>query len=206
MSAAIVALDGMAFGTPRPLKLIVLAPSLRCDVIGDVTGPVVLMDYATGAGHELGVIRLEGTREPSSAPPPSLPLNAMPIPGPETQHVILVMQGGAGGAAHGGFGGWALNDTSGLPRLPLVNVERGTTVRVTLCNDTAFDHVMHLHGHHFWEMTKDGCCGDYRDGTFIAAGAARDILCVLDNLSAWMFHCHMLSHQTDGMATWMQVR
>ncbi len=117
----------------------------------------------------------------------------------------LVMQGGAGGGKHGGFGTWALNDVSGLPSEPLVSVQRGTPVRISLDNATAFDHVMHLHGHHFWEISENGEPGDYRDGTLVRAGAALDILCVLDNPGNWMLHCHMLSHQADGMATWVRV-
>ena len=206
VSAAIIALDGMPVATPRAFETVVLAPGQRCDVIGDVNGPVVLTDIAKGGGQYLGVIALDGSRTPSNAPLPGLEQNAMPKPDPKAQHVTLVMQGGAGGAVHKGFGGWALNDTSGLPQQPFIDVRRGATVRISLRNDTAFDHVMHLHGHHFWELDQDGGRGDYRDGTLVRAGKARDILCVLDNPGAWMFHCHMLSHQADGMATWVLVR
>ena len=129
----------------------------------------------------------------------------MPQPKDREIRARLVMQGGAGGGPHGGFGTWALNDVSGLPREPLVNVRRGTTVRISLFNATAFDHVMHLHGHHFWELSDKGAPRDYRDSTLVHAGEVRDILCVLDNPGNWMFHCHMLSHQADGMATWLRV-
>ena len=86
-----------------------------------------------------------------------------------------------------------------------MDVPRGTTARITMRNETAYDHVMHLHGHHFWEVTATGALGDYRDGTMVRAGETRDILCLLDNPGQWMLHCHMLSHQADGMATWLMV-
>ena len=202
----IVALDGMPLPAPRPLAPIILAPGQRCDVIADVTGPVRLTDTYGGTSVTLGEIAMEGSRTPRRSAIPGLPANAMPAPGPVDAHVDLVMQGGAGGGDHDGFGTWALNDVSGLPRRPLVDVRRGATVRMTLRNATAFPHVMHLHGHHFHELDARGASGAYRDSTLVGAGAARDILCVLDNPGSWMLHCHMLSHQTDGMATWVRVR
>ena len=115
------------------------------------------------------------------------------------------MQGGAGGGAHGGFGGWAFNDVSGLPNEPLISARRDEAVQVRMVNDTAFPHGIHLHGHHFWETDQNGARTHLRDTTLVPPGETMTIVCVLDNPGAWMLHCHMLSHQADGMATWMQV-
>ena len=207
LSGVIAALDGMPLAAPRALARITLAPGQRCDVIGDVLDPIVMTDHAARESTQLGEIAVNGSHSPSSRPLPFLPSNPMPTPDAETQHATLLLQGGAGGGPHNGFGGWALNNTSGLPQDPFIDLRRGSTVRISLKNDTAFDHVMHLHGHHFWELTTgERARGDYRDGTLVPARATRDILCVLDNPGAWMLHCHMLSHQADGMATWVQVR
>ena len=198
----IVALDGMPLEQPRPFENAILAPGQRCDVIGDVLEDIAFVD---DPGRVLGQIATQGMRARRSSDVPALPPNPMPQTKGGEVKARLVLQGGAGGGKHGGFGTWALNDVSGLPREPLLNVRRGTTARISLYNATAFDHVMHLHGHHFWEISETGKPGDYRDGTLVRAGAARDILCVLDNPGNWMFHCHMLSHQADGMATWLRV-
>jgi FtsP/CotA-like multicopper oxidase with cupredoxin domain len=199
----IVALDGMPLDQPRPFEEIILAPGQRCDVIGDVSDAIAFAD--DDIGQTLGQIAAQGQRQRRTTAIPALPPNPMPQPKGREVKARLVMQGGAGGGKHDGFGTWALNDVSGLPREPLLNVRRGTTARISLYNATAFDHVMHLHGHHFWENSETGQPGDYRDGTFVRAGEARDILCVLDNPGNWMLHCHMLSHQADGMATWIRV-
>lgn len=198
----IVALDGMPLEQPRPFENAILAPGQRCDVIGDVLEDIAFVD---DPGRVLGQIATQGMRARRSSDVPALPPNPMPQTKGGEVKARLVLQGGAGGGKHGGFGTWALNDVSGLPREPLLNVRRGTTARISLYNATAFDHVMHLHGHHFWEISETGKPGDYRDGTLVRAGAARDILCVLDNPGNWMFHCHMLSHHADGMATWLRV-
>ena len=199
----IVALDGMPLEQPRPFEDINLSPGQRCDVIGDVSDAITFAD--DDAGRILGRISAHGQRQRRTTAIPTLPPNPMPQPQDREVRARLVMQGGAGGEKHGGFANWALNNVSGLPSEPLLNVRRGTTARISLYNATAFDHVMHLHGHHFWEISENGAPGDYRDGTFVRAGEARDILCVLDNPGNWMFHCHMLSHQADGMATWLRV-
>ena len=65
--------------------------------------------------------------------------------------------------------------------------------------------MIHLHGHHFWETDQNGARTHLRDTTLVAPGETMTIVCVLDNPGAWMLHCHMLSHQADGMATWVQV-
>ena len=116
-----------------------------------------------------------------------------------------MLQGGAGSASHNGTGTWALNDVSGLPRRPFLSAAQGTTARISIRNETGFPHVMHLHGHHFWELDAAGEAGPYRDSTYLDTGETRDILVVLDNPGSWMLHCHMLSHQADGMATWIRV-
>jgi FtsP/CotA-like multicopper oxidase with cupredoxin domain len=203
LAAHVVAVVGMPLQRPRALGQFTLAPGQRCDLIGDVTGDVVLTD----SGGTIGRIPVVGVKTRRDTPLPILTPNNMPEPSSRPIQATLTLQGGAGGRGHGGYGTWALNDVSGLPRTPLLDVRRGTSVRLRVENATGFDHVMHLHGHHFWELDPaTDAVGDYRDGTFIRAGDTQDILCVLGNPGDWMLHCHMLSHQADGMGTWLRVR
>jgi FtsP/CotA-like multicopper oxidase with cupredoxin domain len=205
LDGRIVALDGMPLEAPQALGPIVLAPGQRCDVIADVTGDVTLRDTYYGADDLLGRIALDGERPRSRADIPRLPANRVAQPGRPAAVAMLDLQGGAGAPAHPGTGTWALNDTSGLPAEPLLSVRRGTTVRIEIVNQTNFPHVMHLHGHHFYEITQKGQFGPKRDSTLLAEGETRSIIAVLDNPGRWMLHCHMLSHQADGMATWLAV-
>jgi FtsP/CotA-like multicopper oxidase with cupredoxin domain len=205
LAGKIVALDGMPLAHPRTLEPILLAPGQRCDVIGDATGPIRFDDSFGERTLSLGEIAVSGSREPAKVPITALPANRMPAPQDPGQTAELVLQGGAGSASHNGTGTWALNDVSGLPRTPFLSVAQGTTVRISIRNETGFPHVMHLHGHHFWELDAAGEAGPYRDSTFLDIGETREILVVLDNPGSWMLHCHMLSHQADGMATWIRV-
>ena len=202
----VVALDGMPLAEPRALDEVVLAPAQRADLIVDVTGPVSL-DMLTRQGpYRLADIEINGTnteRQEGLILP--LTPNGLPTPTEPVQHLTLTMMGGAMGGRHGGDNIWALNDTSDLQPEPFGSFGRGETVRITMVNDTSFPHGMHLHGHHFYEVTDRGSLGDLRDTTLVEAGESRDIICVFDNPGRWMLHCHMLSHAVGGMRTWVNV-
>ncbi len=205
LSGVVVALDGMPLAEPQLLSEMVLAPGQRVDVIGDVEADVHVLEQSASEPLLLTKISPSGSREKRDAAIAPLPPNRLPQPGRITQSVDLVMQGGAGGKPHGGFGSWAFNGVSGLPRQPIISAGRGETVLIRLRNDTAFPHGIHLHGHHFWETDESQAPTVLRDTTLVEAGESREILCVLDNPGAWLIHCHMLSHQEDGMATWLLV-
>ena len=202
----IVALDGMPLFEPRPLSDLVLAPAQRVDAIVDVTGPVLFIFPARGGGYELGRIAVQGeNRFPFGGEIAALPANRVAMPTGQPRRLSLRMQGGAMGGAHSGDDIWAFNGISGLTDTPFASFSRGETARIRLINDTAFPHGIHLHGHHFHELTPDGAPGDLRDTTLVDAGETRDILCVFDNPGKWLLHCHMLGHQASGMKTWVEV-
>ena len=138
----------------------------------------------------------------------------------DARKVPLLMQGGAmGGLQEGRYKGktlsmrelvaegqlWTLNGEAGLPETPLIEVSRGETVVLSMGNDTAFPHAMHMHGTHFQEVLADGTFGPHKDTVLINPGEARDFAFVADNPGKWLIHCHMLSHQTAGMKTWFRV-
>jgi FtsP/CotA-like multicopper oxidase with cupredoxin domain len=206
LSGMIVALDGMPLATPRIAGEMILAPGQRIDVIGDVEVDVNIWETTASNPILLTRLAVSGARAKRSVEVQALPANPLPRPGIPTTEFDLVMQGGAAGTSHGGYGTWALNDVSGLPRSPVLTARRGDTIALLLRNETAFPHGIHLHGHHFWETDSNGEPSVLRDTTLVAAGETREILCVLDNPGSWLIHCHMLSHQEDGMATWIHVR
>ena len=203
----IVAHDGMPLAEPEPLEDLLLAPAHRTDVIWNVAGPVTFALHTQDGPHGLGTIGVQGSN-PAPVGTPILPLPAVDIPMPDPNRatpLTLVMQGGAMGGRHGGSDFWAFNDRSGMTAAPWRRFARGETARITLRNDTAFPHGIHLHGHHFHEVREDGTLGHYRDTTLVDPLASRDILCVFDNPGHWLLHCHTLGHQASGMKTWVEV-
>ncbi|WP_298844797.1 multicopper oxidase family protein [uncultured Roseobacter sp.] len=207
LSGKIVALDGMPLSRPRDIERMFLAPAQRADIIADVTDTVKFVFPTRQDPYELGEISVTGqNNSPFVTPVAALPPADLPAPADiPDRRVTLVMQGGAMGGVHRGDDIWSFNGISGLMDDPWQTIERGETVQITLKNDTAFPHGIHLHGHHFFELNPDGSPGDLRDTTLLQRQETRDILCVFDNPGKWLLHCHMLGHQASGMKTWVQV-
>jgi FtsP/CotA-like multicopper oxidase with cupredoxin domain len=71
-----------------------------------------------------------------------------------------------------------------------------------MVNDTAFHHPMHLHGHVFRVLARNGRASphlEWQDTVLVAPRETVDIAFVADNPGDWMFHCHVLEHQQAGM-------
>ena len=203
----VVAHDGMPLAEPVPLDAPLLAPAQRTDIMLDVSGPISFALRVRDGFFPLGTIAAVGSN-PAPIDAPIQPLPPARVPWPDRKKAVrltLVMQGGAMGGRHGGNDIWAFNDRSGMPDLPWHRFARGETALITLRNDTAFAHGIHLHGHHFHEVREDGTLGHYRDTTLVDRGASRDILCVFDSPGRWLLHCHTLGHQASGLKTWVEV-
>lgn len=86
--------------------------------------------------------------------------------------------------------------------------QRGRTVLITLRNDTAWWHPMHLHGHSWRELSRNGhALADrpWRDTTLLAPGDTVDVAFVADNPGDWLLHCHVLEHHAGGMGVQFRV-
>ncbi|MBI4498058.1 MAG: multicopper oxidase domain-containing protein [Chloroflexi bacterium] len=84
-------------------------------------------------------------------------------------------------------------------------VREGDLVRVRLINISNLAHPMHLHGHDFTVVAKDGepIRPDLQQTVntlSIDAGETYDIVFRADNPGSWVFHCHELHHtENDGV-------
>lgn len=93
-----------------------------------------------------------------------------------------------------------------FPDTEPLDVAKGDRVKVILeSRDPMFDHPMHLHGHFFQVLSKDGkkLEGDpiMKDTLLIRPGETYEVAFIADNPGDWMFHCHDLNHASDGMVT-----
>lgn len=210
IAGRIVALDGMPLSQPQPVADLVLAPAQRADIIADVTGPgPIAFAFPTRDGpYALGEIPVRGANaNRTPGPLPVLPPNPTARPDLDNATALtLTMEGGAMSPRTMSLSGiWAFNGQSGMTDTPFHRFERGQTARIRLVNDTRFAHGIHLHGHHFFELSDAGTPGAFRDTTLVEPGATREIACVFDNPGKWLLHCHMLGHQAAGMKTWVEV-
>lgn len=90
-----------------------------------------------------------------------------------------------------------------FPNVDPVKVKKGDKVKVTLMNKGTSNHPMHLHGHFFQVLSKDGKpvtgAPMMKDTLNIKPGESYVVAFEADNTGDWMFHCHDLHHAAAGM-------
>lgn len=100
---------------------------------------------------------------------------------------------------------YTINDKT-FPDTKPLNVKEGDLVKVTLKNKSeSDDHPMHLHGHFFQVLSKNGqpIQGSplMKDTLNLKPGDEYVVAFKADNPGNWMFHCHDLHHASAGMVT-----
>ncbi|HYG90490.1 MAG TPA: multicopper oxidase family protein [Azospirillum sp.] len=91
---------------------------------------------------------------------------------------------------------------------PIFTLERGRTCVIAMANETAWHHPMHLHGHTFRVLSRNGQPTRFRewqDTVLLSPRERVEIAFVADNPGDWMFHCHILEHQVAGMMSTIHV-
>jgi FtsP/CotA-like multicopper oxidase with cupredoxin domain len=228
----IIAIDGQPCDPHEPDGgRLLLGPAMRIDVALDMQGEPgrryrVVDDFYDGLSYWLTQLAYDDRpplRAHSLDPPIVLPRNLVPEPNLTTaQRHVLHLQGGMMGAgAMAGMGGmsdtshatWAINGMSmtgdgqaGMP--PLLILQLGRSYVLTLRNDTAWWHPMHLHGHSFRVLRRNDVSVPYRqwaDTVLVPPKQAVDIAFVADNPGDWMLHCHVIDHQMSGMMAILRI-
>jgi FtsP/CotA-like multicopper oxidase with cupredoxin domain len=201
---------------------------LMIDMVGDSGTRHVVRDsfYPTNAYTLTEIVYSDAPplkRDPLSAPV-SLPPNTMPEPALDraARHEVVFGGGMMGGGMMGGgmmgggmMGGgmmgmmtgrgvWSINgvSASGHVHEPLLHFKLGRPYVLALHNDTAWHHAIHLHGHSFRVIARNGTPTRFRewqDTVLMETRERVDIAFVADNPGDWMIHCHMLEHQEGGM-------
>jgi FtsP/CotA-like multicopper oxidase with cupredoxin domain len=222
----IVALDGQPVEPHEPPDgVVVLAPAQRADIVLDLGG-------APGSRHEVRdvfypgreyrLVDLAYSEEPPLrtkpfASPPRLPLNPLAEPDlARAERHDIVFSGGMMGSMRGLRRGmaWAVNGVSNgcgesaAPLEPLFILRLGRSYVLRLANDTAWHHPIHLHGHSFRVISRDGQPArrrEWLDTVLLSPRESAEIAFVADNPGDWMFHCHVLEHQAGGMMTCLRV-
>jgi FtsP/CotA-like multicopper oxidase with cupredoxin domain len=92
--------------------------------------------------------------------------------------------------------------------VPALMLLRGRSYVLTLRNETAWTHPMHLHGFSFRVLTRSGAPVSHRewaDTVPVPPNQSVEIAFVADNPGDWMLHCHVTDHQVSGMMTVLRV-
>jgi FtsP/CotA-like multicopper oxidase with cupredoxin domain len=130
------------------------------------------------------------------------------------------MMGGSGTMMNGGMGmgdngaaAWSINGSSmtgdgqaGMP--PLLTLKLGRSYVLALRNQTAWWHPMHLHGHSFKLLSRNGTPvphSQWGDTVLISPREMVEVAFVADNPGDWMLHCHVMDHQVSGLMTILRI-
>ena len=236
MRPRVVALDGHPVA-PRPAedgRYVVLAPAQRADVVVDMVGEpgdrVPLRSWMDAVENE-GWAEVATFTYGSKKALPARPSEVIALPDTMrhdldlsgAHRVRLDMTGGAMGDMTtlvvegrertfeelvGLRKVWGFNGIGGDLDEPLFRTEVGRTVRLQIRNGTRWLHAMHLHGHHFQVLARNGQRDpnrDWRDTVLSEPMETLDVAFDATNPGRWLLHCHMLEHQAGGMITWFEV-
>jgi FtsP/CotA-like multicopper oxidase with cupredoxin domain len=224
----VIALDGHPVAPHDPDGgRIVLGPAMRADLILDMTGqPGERFAVADTfyRGREYRVVDVVYGDEPLRDRPLDAPiaLAANPVSEPDlsdaVQHDVTFGGGMMGmmsaavvnGQRMGMLGmmrqgiAWAINGVAATEHMhdPMLVLNRGRSAILNLSNETAWWHPIHLHGHTFRVIARNGQPTRHREWQDTVLMAPREriaIAFVADNPGDWMIHCHVLEHQAAGM-------
>ncbi|RWA75466.1 MAG: multicopper oxidase family protein [Mesorhizobium sp.] len=231
----VLAIDGQPCDPHEPDDgRLVLAPAMRIDIVLDMQGDpgsrhAVIDDFYDGLAYTLTNLAYDKALSLRSHPldaPLALPRN--PLPEPALANAVrqeVVLQGGMmGGGKLAGVGmmgmpgmsggaAWAINGMSmtgdgHAGMAPQFTLERGATCHLTIRNETAWWHPMHVHGFSLSVLSRNGAPVPHRQWQDTVLLAPKDVIeCafVADNPGDWMLHCHVADHQMAGLMTVFRV-
>jgi len=225
----IVALDGQPCDPHEPDEgRLLLGPAMRIDVVLDMVGQPgrryrVVDDFYDQFAYTLTELAYDDKPVARTTPlgaVASVPPNPLPQPDIATaeRHVLALQGGMMSGMMNGGMMGmggapWSINGMSmtgdgqaDMP--PLLTLQRGRSYVLSLRNETAWWHPMHLHGHSFRVISRNGKSNPRRecsDTVLIPPKETVDIAFVADNPGNWMLHCHVMDHQVAGLMTVLRI-
>lgn len=232
LNPTIIAIDGQPLTPYQPIGPIVIGAAGRVDIILDMTGEPesrsAVQDSTYRDAFDLTHFVYEDAALRDTLLESNIALPPATLPEPDLADAVsqtVVIAGGAmGGLQKAMLNGewlglreiaqqgyvWAINDVvaNKLDMPPLVDVPRGTSVRFSLSNETAFPHPMHLHGHHMKILSIDDVkVSDTRwvDSPLLMPNQKMELAFVADNPGNWLFHCHALEHHAAGLGALVRV-
>jgi FtsP/CotA-like multicopper oxidase with cupredoxin domain len=223
---------------PLAKEQLVLGPGMRADIVVDISGrrgDIVEIKDGPDPKNQimLAAFAIRDTGPVSTKPkgaPIALPANELPEPHlSNADELSVIFVGGAmGGMRSAMLGGkempiqqlarngalWATNGVTYASVEMLVAADRLFTLKRSksyIChleNRTVFPPPIHLHGHVFKVIGRNGqslANPRWQDTILMAPREKVDIAFVADNPGEWMLHCHVLEHVEAGMMAAIRV-
>lgn len=96
---------------------------------------------------------------------------------------------------------WSINGKTLSEQDEKVLIRKGENVRLVFTNATMMEHPMHLHGHFFRVINKQGRYAPMKHTFNINPMGIQVIEFAATEEKDWFLHCHILYHMIAGMAT-----
>ncbi|MCR8644348.1 multicopper oxidase family protein [Paenibacillus sp. N1-5-1-14] len=214
----VIALDGQPVNSPAVIQdqAIAIAPGERYDIEFTANNPGSWLLEEHGTEDRMknmrAVIQYEGSTKQTdqSNMAEKLPEFDLASYGKQSQTKFSVDQKfdqevmmNLNTAMKGNEMVYTINDKI-FPDTDPIKVKKGEKVKVTFVNKSPKDdHPMHLHGHFFQVISKNGQpltgAPVIKDTLNVKPGETYVIAFKADNPGDWMFHCHDLHHASTGM-------
>lgn len=216
----VTATDGQPINNPTLVKeqLVAIAPGERYDIefVADKPGQWILEDHGSDAPVKgmKTVIEYDGADAGEDQPNESTALSVLDMSRygqagqskftlDQTYDLAYIMN--LGTEQRVGKQVYTINEKT-YPDTEKLEVKEGDMVKVRMVNNSETDdHPMHLHGHFFQVLSKDGKPLEgsplMKDTLNVKPGEEYVVAFEADNPGDWMFHCHDLHHATAGMVT-----
>lgn len=216
----VVATDGQKLNNPTPIKdqLLSIAPGERYDLefIANQSGEWYLEEHSDNPAAKGMKVKIQyegatatGTDQPDDTK--QLPVFNLASYGKKGDQTTFTLDQQYNleytmnlGTKDNGMK-FTINDQS-FPNVDPIKVKTGDLVKVKMVNTSEKDdHPMHLHGHFFQVLSKDGVpiqgSPIFKDTLNLKPGEEYVVAFKADNTGDWMFHCHDLHHASMGMVT-----
>jgi FtsP/CotA-like multicopper oxidase with cupredoxin domain len=223
----VIALDAHPVVPHRPDNdRVVLGPGMRADVLLDATGEPgsvhrVVDDFYKQRPYRLLDLKYAPRRATGRAGAPLPKLAPNPVAEPavaSAQRHVVRFEGGMMGRMpmrmmrEGRGMAWTVNGKAMTENQhehePILTLAHNRSYVLELVNDTSWHHPIHLHGHVFRVLSRDGRPSARRellDTVLLDPDSRAEIAFVADNPGDWMLHCHVLEHQAAGMMATVRV-
>ncbi len=94
---------------------------------------------------------------------------------------------------------WHINGRAMFQERNII-IREGDVIRFTFVNQSMMHHPMHLHGHFFRVLNKNGDYSPLKHTVDVPPHSSRTIEFLANEPGEWMLHCHNLFHMKSGMA------
>lgn len=188
-------------------SMVALTPGERADIVVDFTGKkgdvVTLLDATTGAD----IMQIRVSKDPTTLSEIPQTLTTLvhedPTLAARTRQFVLNMATGTDGRMHMAINGKLMDMARIDEYVPKDEVEVWE-----ITNTMGMTHNFHIHSTHFFPLTRDGVAvpaneRGYKDVVALPPHSTVRVVVKMtdyvDEATGYMYHCHFLEHEDDGM-------